>query len=137
MGFITFVQGRGMVDSNVLSVERAVSEYDERLYFDRNTETGQWCVYLKTIASEPDLPLLGFDEIPAPESAVKRLYQADSLRHGEQILDGMRARNHKALEPLRTATDDAAGQAAEGLEWAHRKMGNHPKPRIFVPNGVT
>lgn len=133
MGFVTFVRGRGAVDSDVLAVDRTVNEYDERLYFDRNSETGDWCIYLKTVAREPDLPILGFQEIPHPEDALKRLYQADSLRHGEEILDGMRRRNHDALAPLRQKTDDAAGQLAEGLEVLHRKMGSHPNPRIFVP----
>lgn len=133
MGFVTFVRGRGAVDSDVLAVDRAVHEYDERLYFDRNQETGDWCVYLKTIPQEPDLPLLGFQEIPSPEAALRRLYKADTLRHGEEVLDGMRRRNHDALEPLRQKADDAAGQLAEGLEVLHRKMGSHPSPRIFVP----
>ena len=137
MGFATFVTGRGMVDSDVLAVDRAVSEYDERLYFDRNSETGDWCIFLKTIPSEPDIPVLGWDhqEIPSPEAALKRLYQADSLRQGEEILDGMKRRNRDAEEPFRRATEDAAGQTAEGFEWAFRKMGKHPNPRIFVPNG--
>lgn len=135
MGFVTFVSGRGMVDSDVLAVDRAVSEYDERLYFDRNLETGQYCIYLRTIPSEPDLPLFGFDEIPQPLEAVGRLHRADTLRHGEQILDDMKRRNENNLEPLRRKTDDAEGQTAEGFEWAFRKMGAHPSPRIFVPGG--
>jgi hypothetical protein len=136
MGFVTFVQGRGMVDSDILVVDKAVSEYDERLYFDRNLDTGQWCIYLKTPPSEADLPILGFDEVPNPEAAVKRLWQADTLRHGEKILNDMWKRNEKRLQPLRDKADDASGQAAEVLEWSHRKMGTHPTPRVFVPREV-
>lgn len=134
MGFVTFVQGRGMVDSDVLAVDRAVSEYDERLYFDRNPETGDYCIYMKMLPGEAPLPILGFEKvIPSPEAALRRLYAADSMRQGEEILNGMRRRNHDALEPLRRKADDASGQLAEGLEILYRKTGDHPSPRVFVP----
>lgn len=133
MGFQVFVNGRGMVDSGVLAVDRAVNEYDERLYFDRNRDTGDYCVYIKTPANEPDVPVIGFQEIPHPEDALKRLYHADSLRHGEEILEGMRRRNEAARKEAGRTADEASGQMAEGLEWAFRKQGAHPSPRIFIP----
>lgn len=134
MGFPTFVTGRGLVDSEVLGVERVVEQYDERLYFDLNDETRQWCIYLKTPPSEPDIPVIGFERKPHPDDALKAMVQADALRQGEEILDGMRKRNWDKDEPLRAKADDAAGQAAEALEWGYRKMGKHPVARIFVPN---
>lgn len=134
MGFVTFVAGRGMVDSDVLRVERVVNEYDERLYFDRNLETGQYCVYLKTPASEPDLPIFGWDYIPDPEAAIRRVYQADALRHGEEILDQIDRANTERERPYVEATEEAEGQMAEAFEWGFRKMGAHPNARIFVPD---
>lgn len=133
MGFPTFVAGRGMVDSEVLAVDRAAGEYDERLYFDRNQETGQWCVFLKTIPSEPDLPIFGWDSIPHPDDAIKRIHQADSLRHGEEILDRIDRENAERERPYKEAVDDAQGQLAEAFEWGFRKQGVHPQARIFVP----
>lgn len=134
MGFQTFVYGRGMVDSDVVAVDRVVNEYDERLYFDRNQESGQWCVFLKTPPAEPDLPIFGWDYIPDGEAALRRIYQADALRHGEEILHQMDRDNDERMRPYEEATQDAIGEVAEGLEWGFRKMGKHPNPRIFVPS---
>jgi hypothetical protein len=122
-----------MVDSGMLAVDKAVSEYDERLYFEHNPETNQWCIFLKTIPSEPDLPLLGWDEIPNVDVALRRLYNADSLRHGEKILNDMKRHNKAIDKKYADKTSDGAGQVAEVLEVMHRKQGTHPVSRIFVP----
>lgn len=136
MGFKVAVLGRGLVDSDELAVDRAVTEYDERLYFARNEQTGQYCIYLKTISTEPDLPLVGWDTIPHPEDAVKRLYQTDSLRHGEKILDDMNRRNADFMKQYEVAADEATYELAEAFESNLRARGAHPNPRIFVPKGV-
>lgn len=122
-----------MVDSDVLSVDRAVNEYDERLYFDRNLDTGQWCVYLKTPPSNPDLPIFGWDHVPHPEDAIKRVYQGDTLRHGEEVLEQIDRANAERERPYNEASEAAAGQLAEAFEWGFRKQGVHPQTRIFVP----
>lgn len=134
MGFVTFVAGRGMVDSDVLRVEKALNEYDERLYFDRNQNTGQWCAYLKTPPAEPDLPIFGWDHIPDPEAALRRIYQADALRHGEEILDRIDRENAERMRPYNEAVEQAEAELAEAFEWGARQMGTHPSPRIFVPD---
>lgn len=133
MGFPTMYRGR-MVDSDALSVQRAVEEYDERLYFERNQETGQWCCFLKTVPSEPDLPIFGWDEIPHPDDAIKRIWQNDALRHGEEILERIDRENADRQRPYDEAVDNAQGQLAEAFEWGFRKQGAHPQARIFVPS---
>lgn len=135
MGFQTFVYGRGMVDSDELAVDRRLNEYDERLYFARNLDTGQYCAYLKTPPSEPDLPIFGWDSIPDPEQAIRRIHQADALRHGDEILDRIDRQNAERERPYKEAVEDAEGELAEAFEWGFRKMGTHPSPRIFVPSG--
>lgn len=141
-----YVPGRGLVDTAALSVAKAVKEYDERLEFAKNMETGQWCIFIKmpsnfegvAINGSQYLPLIGFDEVPHPEDALKKLYKADSMRHGEKIIDDMNRRNKELHKELyERPADDASGQMAEGLEWAHRKLGMHPNPRVFVPTGVS
>lgn len=134
MGFPTFVVGRGMVDSDVLAVDRALNEYDERLYFDQNAQTGQWCAFLKTPPSEPDLPIFGWDYVPDPEGAIRRIYQADSLRHGAEILNQIDRANDERNRPYDEAVENATGEVAEAMEWGFRKMGAHPTSRIFVPD---
>lgn len=133
MGVQLYVPGRGNIDLSEYRVDKAVNEYDERLYFARNLSTGQWCIYLRTVPSEPDLPLLGFDEVPHPEDAIKRLYRADTLRHGEKILDEMNRHNEKIREQARKDAAEAAEELAEVVEWAHRKEGLTEKyTKVFV-----
>jgi hypothetical protein len=139
-----YVPGRGMVNLASTRVDSAVSEYDERLTFAQHPENGQWCIMLKMPADYdgPDgihlgtdrvIPVLGFNDIPHPEDALKRLYQADSLRWGEQMLDDMNRRNEDRKKELQYKGDQASYEAAEAMEWFNRQQGLHPSPRIFVP----
>lgn len=123
-----------MVDSDVLSVERVVNEYDERLYFDRNLESGQYCVFLKTVPSEPDLPIFGWDYIPDPEAALRRIHQADALRHGEEILEQIDRANAERNRPYDEKVEEAEGELAEAFEWGLRKLSPNAPKRIFVPD---
>jgi hypothetical protein len=139
-----YLPGRGMVNLAATRVDGAVNEYDERLLFAQHPENGQWCIMIKMPASYdgPDglhlgtdrvIPILGFDDIPHPEDALRRLYKADTLRWGEQMLDDMHRRNEARKKELGRAADDATGQTAEAMEWANRVTGTHPQKRIFVP----
>jgi hypothetical protein len=119
-----------------------VVEYDERLIFSQHPLNGQWCIFMKMPADYETetqidgnnvLPLLGFRDIPHPEDAVKRLWQADTLRHGEQMLDEMNRRNAARKAEYEKAASDSSGEAAEAMEWFNRQAGTHPSPRIFIP----
>lgn len=131
-----YVPGKGLVDASMNRVDTAVNEYDERLFFAQNGETGQYCIFLKMPHGEDPLPVLGFDTIPHPEDALKRLYYADTMRHGEKILDDINKNNAAIKKPFEDAAEDAGGQVAEGLEWAHRKLGTHPTTRIHVSRAI-
>lgn len=142
-----YIPGRGMVDLEAHRVDTAVREYDERLFFDEHPVNGQWCIFIKVGAELPYypdmlymegtnvIPILGFDKIPHPEDALKRLYAADTVRHGEQILDDMNRRNEAAKKAAAKQADEATGEAAEAMEWFNRQVDKHPVPRIFVPGG--
>lgn len=102
----------GVTDLAAIRVDRAVKEYDENLRFGRNEETGQWCVFLLRRGFAP-LPVLGFRDIPHPEDAVKRLYQADAQRRGEEILDEVNRHNREQERLENAATEQQIGQAVE------------------------
>lgn len=119
-----YIPGIGQTSTESRAVDKAVNEYDERLNFRRNEDTGQWCVYIKMPHGEAPVPVFGFDQIPSPLFAVESLHKADSLRHGEKILDEMNKRNDDLLIPYNEAADDANGQMADAFEWAYRKMGS-------------
>ena len=115
----------------------AAKEYDARLGFGRNEETGQWVIFIRQGESEDsrggDLPILGFDDIPSPDAVKKRLYESDAIRRGDEILDSINRHNDEINQTFADAADEATGEAAEALEWFHRVNGTHPSPRIFVP----
>lgn len=138
------VPGKGYVDLDAVRVQRAIQEYDERLHFGFNETNGDWVIYvimergsessLYVIDDKPAWPVIGFGEtIPSPEEAITKLRASDTRIHGDKILKDMEKHNEGIKREHEDKADDAAGQMAEGLEWANRKLGTHPSPRIFVP----
>lgn len=126
MGSI-YLPGVGMVDTAVMRVHRAVNEYDERLSFRRNEDTGDWCVYIAMPHGQEPIPVLGFGtEVPHPEDAVKRVYAADTVRHGEAILDRINRDNEAIREEARYRASEASGDTAERIEKLMRAHGESP-----------
>lgn len=119
------------------AIRKAVREYDSNLDFGRNETTGQWCIFLKqgaTAASqEVDLPILGFQDIPHPDDALRRLHQSDALRTGNQILEQIN-RHNAAIEKQRDiAGEEASAETAEAFDWGFRQMGKAPHSKVFIP----
>lgn len=123
------------------AVSQAVKEYDYRLGFGKNEETGQWVIFMRQGETEDsrggDLPILGFDTIPSPDAAKKKLYETDALRRGDEILDEINRHNDEINQKFADAADEAAWETAEALETFNRLEGTHPSPRIFVPGKGT
>lgn len=130
----------GSYDRAAKAVSKAVREYDERLGFGINQETGQWCIFMRQGETEEtrggDLPILGFNTIPSPDEAKRRLYETDARKRGDEILNNLRRHNEEINRRFEDAASDASGEAAEAMEWFNRKVGTHPVPRVFVPKGV-
>jgi hypothetical protein len=116
------------------AVNAAVREYDPELQFGRNEANGQWCIFMERHGNR--VPILGFREIPHPDDALKRLYQADTRRHGSKILDDLNKENQRIKAEKEHAVQEATGELADAAEYAAREDGLHPTPRIFVPKGV-
>ena len=129
MSSTIYIPGRGRVNLSAMKVDEAVREYDARLSFKMNNETHQWCIYISMPHGHSEVPVLGFPDIPHPDDALKRLYRADALRHGEKILDDI-DRNNKAIkDKLEYASSEASGQVAEVAESALHREGKTPYHR--------
>jgi len=122
-----WIPNRGEFDTRAWRVDNAMSEYDERLMFGRNEDTGDWCVFIRMPRPQQPYPVLGFgNSIPEPEEALNRLRASDTMRHGNKIYDDvMRSqREHKAR--FEHASDEAADEAVEVIEHMMRKKGDSP-----------
>lgn len=100
----------------VKQVNDACYEYDSRLYFAFNETDNQYCIFIKMPHGTAPRPLLGFDEIPHPEDAIKRLYKADTLRFGEEIYDKLLRNNEAIKKASEDKASDGTGDAAERIE---------------------
>lgn len=121
----------------VKAVQKAVREYDSNLDFGLNEKTGQWCVFLRhgTMAgsAEHDLPILGFNEIPHPDDALRRLYQSDALRQGQKIVDDIQRHNDAMVKDREDLYKDIDGDVAEHFEWGASKLGHPSAPiKVFI-----
>jgi hypothetical protein len=127
-------------DRAASAASQAAKEYDARLGFGRNEETGQWVVFIRQGETEEtrggDLPILGFDTIPSPDNVKKRLYESDAVRRGSEILDQINRHNQEINRQFEDAAEEATWGAAEAMEWFNRQEGTHPNPRIFVSKEV-
>lgn len=139
-----YLPGRGMVNLDARRVDRAVQEYDERLFFSRHPQTGQWTVFIKIERDLPDefgtvvsgtraFPVLAFNDIPEPSEATRRLYESDAIRHGTRILDKIHENNERVREPLRRKAEEAQEQLAEVVESYMHDQGETRYRRVLRP----
>lgn len=113
-------------------LQRALRAYDERLYFGRNEDHGDWCVFLKMPHGERDVPVLGFqDNIPTVEEMMKRVHAADTKRHGDAILVEMEKHNARLRAESRAKAEEAEGELAEVMESFLHAQGKTPYARSF------
>ena len=118
-----FVPGQGHVDLDYVRMNRAINEYDERLNFEMNDQTGQYTIFMKNVHGEAPIPVLAFTDIPTTDEAIQRLHQTDARRHGAEILDRMRAENERHAAAFDNRSSEAAGQLAEAHESYLRNNG--------------
>lgn len=118
-------------------MRKAVKEYDANLDFGQHPDTGQWCIFLRqgtsAVTKEVDLPILGFEDIPHPDDALKRLYQSDALRTGNEILDNINRVNADIEKQREASGEQASAETAEAFDWGFRQMGKAPHSKVFIP----
>lgn len=115
----------------LVPLNRALNEYDERLRFGRNERNGDWCVFLIMRGEQP-VPVLGFqDKIPSVEEMMTRLKAADTKRHGDAILVEMERHNNELRERQRQRVHEAEWELAEVMESFLHGQDKTPYKRIF------
>lgn len=92
-----YVPGKGLMDTTLLSIEKALGEYDERLYLKFNDEQQQWCVYVKVPRPGTDVPVLGLDPDVRlhKDYVMERMVSMDTRRHATNMLVAIDKHNEK------------------------------------------
>lgn len=127
-----WLPGKGLVPAHVRQAQKAVEEYDEDLTIGQRGE--DWVVLHKRGPDGQPYPVFGLGpELPPADRIKEMLARADTKRRGAQIVADVTRANLAQQEAVRKRASEKTEVAAEAFAWAHRKMGTHPSPRIFVP----
>lgn len=128
---------RSYEDKRAAAVSVAVREYDPNLGFGRNERTGQWCIFLKAGTSAVtvggDLPIMGFNDIPHPDDALRRIHQADAVRTGREIMQSIERHNNDIQKKKDEVARLAVEESAEAFDWGFRQMGKAPYVKSLRP----
>lgn len=128
-----FIPGQGTKSFDELRIDRAVREYDERLFFARNAETNDWCVFVEMPRPEKPYPVIGFGPgLPPLDEVMRMVYRSDTKRHGWQIYDEIMASQEAYKKQFRDKADDAAEESAEVVEHFLRQHGKSPIVKVFM-----
>lgn len=131
-----YIPGHGEMSWDEVRVDRAVKQYDERLFFARNADTWDWCVFIKMPSPEPAYPVLGFGyNVPPVDHVMQRLVAADTMRAGNKIYDDIVKSQNDYRAKLDYAANQAGEEASEPVEWLLRKHGKSPVIKSFAPTG--
>jgi len=127
-----------MKDAQERAAAKAVEEYDSGLILGYRNDVGEWVVFLRNGPGGVPFPALGLGStLPAPEEIKRRLYRADTKRRGPAIVAEVERHNRMIEDRGRRAQEASIEVAAEGIEWASRKLGLRGNGKIFVPGGAT
>lgn len=133
-----YIPGRGSVDSDVYKVDAAVRQYNERLSFKLNEDTQEYCIFMRMPRPEPDLPILGFGRsVPHPDAACKKLWESDTMIHGDKILKDILKSQDEYKKMLRYNSDQASADSAERVEHLMRMNGDSPVIKSFSKEEVS
>jgi hypothetical protein len=132
-----YIPGQGEKSFDELRIDRAVREYDERLFFARNADTRDWCVYIMMPRPEPPYPVIGFGrELPPVDEVMRLIYRSDTKRHGWQIYDEIVQSQEDYKKQFRVAADEATEESAEVVEHFLRRHGKSPVIKEFISHDV-
>lgn len=129
-----WLPGVGLVPAHIRTAQQAVEAYDSRLELGFNKRNGEWVVLWKNGPDGAPFPVLGLGrELPSYEEIQRLLYKGDTVRRGGEVVRDVIRRNEKRKADSRHEAREAAGEVAEALEHAFRRMGKTSYNRIFVP----
>lgn len=125
----------GHVPAHIRTAQTAVEAYDSRLELGFDERNKTWVVLWKDGPDGAPFPVLGLGkELPGYEEIQRLLYTGDTVRRGGEVVKDVIRRNEKRKAEGRAELSDRAGEVAEVLEHAFRRMGKTSYNRIFVPS---
>lgn len=131
-----YIPGHGEMSWDEIRIDRALKEYDERLFFARNADTWDWCVFVRMPSPEPAYPVIGFGyNLPPFEHVMERVKKADTMRVGNRIYDDIVKSQEAYRKRLDDAASEASSEAAEPTEWLLRKHGKSPVIKSLPKSG--
>lgn len=127
-----YIPGRGEMHFDELRIDYSVKKYDERLFFGRNADTGDWCVFIKMPRPMNPYPVIGFGQVVPPLDVVmERIEQADTMRVGNKIYDEIVRSQKEYKNNLEYNASQASEESAEVVEHFLRKHGKSPIVKSF------
>lgn len=127
----------GLVPTNIRTAQQAVEAYDSRLELGFDERNKQWVVLWKDGPDGAPYPVMGLGrELPSYEKIQEILYRGDTVRRGGDVVRDVIRRNEKRKAEGRAKVSDRAGEVAEALEYAFRRMGKTSYQKIYVPKGL-
>lgn len=126
----------GFYDVEEYKIQKAVQEYDERLTLALNENTGDWCIYYRRSREDPFFPVLGLgNTLPDKDAVLRRIYNADTVRHGQKMLEQINKKNDK----LQRQNDQEIDAITEYLADAVASYETQSKPTFIkeTPNRRT
>jgi hypothetical protein len=130
-----FIPGHGNMTSQQFLIVSALKDYDEKLMFARNEETGDWCVYSRMPHPEPPFPVFGFGpELPDKQIVLDRVKSGDLRRNSDRIYNEIVKSQEKYRADLAYKGDQASGESAEVVEKFMRIHGKSPVIKSLPKN---
>lgn len=120
----------GLVDINVIQVDAAIKEYDERLYLAKHPESGDWVVMIHMERPSDPYPVYGFQyTLPSAREVVQKLRETDSMR--EDIRKNIIKYNEDREKAIDYEVKQNVAAGAELAEHIARKEGRVPEWKSY------
>ena len=124
------------VNYEAYRVDKVVKEYDDRLMFGRNEDTGDWCVFVRMPSPADPMPVFGFgDRIPDSSEALERIKEGHLVRRKEEIWSEIVKSQDAHKAGLEYDASEAGEESAEMVEHLMRKHGKSPIIKSFSKGG--
>ena len=132
-----YIPGHGEMSWDEVRIDRALREYDERLFFARNADTWDYCVYIKMPRPEAPYPVIGFGrELPALDHVMQKVRDSDTTKHGWQIYNDMIKSQEAYRKRMRDNADEASEESTEVVEHFLRQHGKSPIIKEFISSDI-
>ena len=112
-----YVPGKGHMDTTLFGIDRALHDYDDRLYLKFNEVQQEWCVYVKVPrGTGDDVPVLGLGtEKPHRDYVMEKIRSMDTMTHASKMLDVIDRHNQKIKDEQAYKFNEQVLEAGEKI----------------------